>query len=152
MVKEMTQGKNPSDVKILDFGCGTGLVGKYLAQHGFTNITGIDCSPEMMKIAEEKKCYKSLEEFTLGNPTDFPNKWKNQFDICVCSGLINNNHLDYKLMEEMIMATKLNGLLIFAARFSYMGNYWYTFYLNETEQEKRIKKLKSKDFFKFDKL
>ena len=134
MVKEMTKGKNPDEVKILDFGCGTGLVGKHLATHGFTNITGVDCSPSMMDIAKEKGCYKNIEDLTLGNPNDFPNKFKNKFDICVCSGLINNNHLDYKLFEEMIMATKLNGLLVFAARFSYMGNYWYTFYLNEVEQ------------------
>jgi 2-polyprenyl-3-methyl-5-hydroxy-6-metoxy-1,4-benzoquinol methylase len=30
--------KKPSEVKILDMACGTGLVGKYLNEHGFTKI------------------------------------------------------------------------------------------------------------------
>ena len=35
LVKEMSKGKNPGDVRILDMACGTGLVGKYLSSYGF---------------------------------------------------------------------------------------------------------------------
>ena len=42
-------GKKPSEVAILDMGCGTGLVGKFLAEKGFTNIHGIDLSKKMLK-------------------------------------------------------------------------------------------------------
>lgn len=126
----MTKGKNPADVKIIDFACGTGLIGQKLQEYGFTNITGIDISPGMLEIASEKGCYTSLEEWTLCDPENFPAHWKSKFDIVVCAGLINNNHLDYKIFEEMIFALKKGGLAIFAARFSYMGNFWYNDELN----------------------
>lgn len=148
----MTKGKNPADVKIIDFACGTGLIGQKLQQHGFTNITGIDISPGMLEIASEKGCYTSLEEWTLGDPENFPNHWKSKFDIVVCAGLINNNHLDYKVFEEMIFALKKGGLAIFAARFSYMGNFWYNDVLNEMEAEGRLKLLSESSFFKYDNL
>ena len=106
----------------------------------------------MLEIASEKGCYKHLEEWTLGDPDSFPDKWKNKFDLVVCAGLINNNHLDYKLFEEMILGLKKGGIAIFAARFSYMGNFWYNEVLAEMEQERRMKLLKTNDFFKYDKL
>lgn len=105
--------------------CGTGLVGKALSKYGFTNITGVDCSKGMLAEAENKGCYKSLTQLTLGNAESFPMWLKNQFDVVTCSGLINNNHLDYQLFEEMTLALKQNGLAVFAARYSYIGDFWY---------------------------
>jgi len=36
---------------ILDLGCGTGLIGKYLFEMGFTEIHGIDASSGMLREA-----------------------------------------------------------------------------------------------------
>jgi hypothetical protein len=33
--------------------------------------------------------------------------------------------MDYLLFEEMLLSCKQEGFIIFAARFSYMGDYWY---------------------------
>jgi predicted TPR repeat methyltransferase len=33
-----------TECDVIDFGCGTGLVGQALIQAGFENITGVDCS------------------------------------------------------------------------------------------------------------
>ena len=57
---------------------------------------------------------------------DFPQVLKNQYDIVTVAGLVNNNHMDYRLFEEMILAAKQNGLIIFAARNSFIGEYWYS--------------------------
>lgn len=105
-----------------------------------------------MELATAKGCYKSLEKHPLGDANNFPVQWKNKFDVCIVAGLINSNHLDYQIIEEMIMTTKQNGLIVFSSRFSYMGNYWYNFYLKEQEAEGRIKLIKSKDYFKYDTL
>lgn len=148
----MTKGKNVGELRVLDLGCGTGLVGEHLAKQGFKHIIGLDISEGMLQIASNKGCYESLEEFTLGDPDNFPAHFKNKFDFVVCSGLINNNHLDYKLFEEMTIALKKGGIAVFAARFSYMGNFWYNDVLAEMEAENRWKCLKTKDFFKYDKL
>ena len=109
LTKEATKLQKPEDVRILDIGCGTGLVGKYLSEHGFKKIVGLDISENMLKIASEKGYYESLEEYTVGDPDKFPSHLKNKFDVVVCSGLINNNHLDYRLFEEMTFALKKNG-------------------------------------------
>ncbi len=43
----------------LDLGCGTGLVGDSLREQ-VNRFTGIDLSPNMLAIAEQKKCYNDL--------------------------------------------------------------------------------------------
>ena len=46
--------------QILDFACGTGLVGQNLKEAGFANISGLDISPKMLEKAEQKGCYNQL--------------------------------------------------------------------------------------------
>ena len=48
---------NP-DARIIDFGCGTGRVGAELQKVGFTNISGIDGSAEMLSVTMSKGFYK----------------------------------------------------------------------------------------------
>jgi len=55
-----------ADVKILDFACGTGLVGEQLKRFGFENIEGVDISNNMLNIAKTKNCYSNLENLELG--------------------------------------------------------------------------------------
>lgn len=45
---------------ILDAGAGTGLVGAFLAERGFTELIGVDLSPEMLEQARRKGCYRAL--------------------------------------------------------------------------------------------
>jgi len=51
IVSELTEIDDLSkhDVKIMDFGCGTGLVGQALRENGFRDITGCDCSIKMLE-------------------------------------------------------------------------------------------------------
>ena len=46
---------------VLDFGCGTGLSGLALKHQGFEIIDGMDVSEEMMKSAEKRGLYRSLD-------------------------------------------------------------------------------------------
>jgi len=52
-------------VRILDVGCGTGLVGERLAALGFSSIDGLDFSPQMLAAAAEKDIYHELLESDL---------------------------------------------------------------------------------------
>ena len=45
------------DIKIMDFGCGTGRVATSLVELGYKNFDGIDASPEMLKICKDKGNY-----------------------------------------------------------------------------------------------
>jgi len=57
---------SPGDVEVLDFGCGTGLVGQCLNQKGFRNVSGIDVSEKMLELAGQKNSYKQLDKLLLG--------------------------------------------------------------------------------------
>lgn len=144
--------KAPQDIKVLDFACGTGLVGKNLSEQGFTNIVGLDVSPNMLEEASNKGVYSELHEHTLGNAADFPAQFKNKFDVVTATGLINNNHMDYQIFEEMILSLKKGGYAVFAARFSYMGHYWYDEIIKELQKEGRWNLVASETFFKYDQL
>ena len=58
--------------KVMDFGCGTGLVGKYLQDRGFKYIDGIDASKGMIEQARQKHVYNTLHEMFLGKPDSYP--------------------------------------------------------------------------------
>ena len=45
------------DAKIIDAGCGSGWPGQTLADIGYTNLHGLDYSPEMLAEAEKKNIY-----------------------------------------------------------------------------------------------
>ena len=71
-VEKYCTGKDKSKIKILDFACGSGLVGKKLKAKGFTNIVGIDCSPKMLAEARLSGVYSELQTLTLGDANRFP--------------------------------------------------------------------------------
>lgn len=145
--------QNPANVSVLDMGCGTGLVGQQLAKKGFKTVVGLDISPNMLEEASNKGVYSELHEHTLGeDPNSLPDQFKNKFDYVVASGLINNNHMDYLLFEEMILSCKKGGYIIFATRFSYMGMLWYDNIIKEIHNQGRWKLKATDSFFKYDQL
>ncbi len=60
---------------IVDLGCGTGAVGRHLAEHGFSDVTGIDLSAGMLTVAERTGVYTHLIEADLNEPPDMPQRY-----------------------------------------------------------------------------
>lgn len=56
--------------RILDAGCGTGLVGRRLHRAGYTNIHGIDYSAKMLDAARAAGVYQSLAQHDLTLPVE----------------------------------------------------------------------------------
>lgn len=147
-----TQDLGKGDVEILDLGCGTGLVGKHLADRGFSNVTGIDVSEKMLEQAAEKNAYKQLEQLELGQEEfldTFPHEHRKKYDFVTAAGLVVNNYLDEKIFEQMLLSLRNGGIMVFSARFSYLGQYWYVDKLEELEKLGRVKALDSEEFFKY---
>ena len=65
----LTYLKN-NKAKVLDAGCGTGLVGEILHKNNFNNIEGVDFSQEMLNIANQKNIYKEIFLYFLTNAPD----------------------------------------------------------------------------------
>jgi len=144
---------NPSEVSVLDYACGTGLVGQYLSEYGCKKIDGLDISANMLEQASNKCVYRDLTQHTLGeDPDALPQRFKNQHDFVTCSGLINNNHQDYLIFEEMLLSCKKGGYVIFAARYSMMGKYWYDNIIKEMADQGRWTLVATETFFKYDEI
>ena len=108
--KVMSQDiKVKKDSKILDAGCGTGLVAQVLSDMNFKNIVGLDYSIDMLKIAKNKKIYKRLIQESLNKKTSLRS---NQFDIVLCTGVLTSGHVGAKAINELIRITKNKGYLI----------------------------------------
>ena len=95
--------------KILDAGCGTGLVAEVLGDMNFKNIVGLDYSLDMLKIAKDKKIYTRLIQESLNKKTSLRS---NQFDVVLCTGVLTSGHVGSKAINELIRVTKNKGYLI----------------------------------------
>lgn len=74
---------------IVDLGCGTGAVGRRLAEHGYTDLTGIDLSPNMLAVAERTGAYRSLIEANLNQPVDLTR----QYAASISAGTFTTGHV-----------------------------------------------------------
>ena len=108
------------DAAIFDMGCGTGLVGVYLAEKGYSNIDGVDASPGMLEIAKEKKAYNILEELFLGNSDTFPDKFKDKYQAITCTGVILEGHCGKEIFDEMLMSLNTGGYAVFSTRVDFI--------------------------------
>lgn len=83
---------------ILDVGCGTGLVGRALAQPGYTAIDGLDMSREMMGVARRGGGYRHFIAADLNRPLPLP-------DACYggasCAGTFTHGHVDARCLDEL---------------------------------------------------
>jgi len=133
-------------------GCGTGLVGQYLKEAGFTNIHGQDASSKMLDVAKEKEAYADLNELFLGSPSTYPEKYHNKYDFITASGILADNHLDTSVFEEMLMSLKVGGICIFTSRTEYLEAYGYAPYMAKLVDEGRWKFVQKENYIKYNNL
>jgi dTDP-4-amino-4,6-dideoxygalactose transaminase/ubiquinone/menaquinone biosynthesis C-methylase UbiE len=101
------------DSKILDVGCGTGLLGKELKSYGFNQLYGLDISKKSLKTAGELEIYQDLYQGELGSPLKLES---NSFDLLVSSGVFTRNQVPLNAFEELIRVLKPGGLFVVAFR------------------------------------
>ena len=99
--------------KILDAGCGTGLVGDILYNKSYKNIVGIDFSQEMLNRALKKNVYQSL---SLGDLTQKLHFDDHTFDAVICAGTFTCGHVGPEALSEIIRITKNGGYISFTVR------------------------------------
>ena len=131
------------DLKILDAGCGSGLVGIELKKHNYSNIDGADFSQDMLNLIP-KNIYKALDKVDLNNPLKYKN---NTYDVVICVGTFTYGHVKAHALDEFIRIIKNKGLICFTINEGIYEEYGF---------DKKIKQLTDsrswdvKEFFKSD--
>ena len=98
---------------LLDAGAGTGMMGEVLNPLGYTRLSGIDLSENMLNLARKKDVYKSLRQMELGERLDFPD---DQFVAVVAAGVFTPGHAPPDSLDELLRIVKPGGQIIFSVQ------------------------------------
>ena len=140
ILKKYALNKN---FKILDAGCGTGLVGIELKKYGYLNIEGVDFSQSMLDLVPQI-IYRKIEKIDLNKSLKFKD---DMYDIVMCVGTFTYGHVKPKALDELIRITRNGGLICFTINEGIYEEYGF---------DKKIKELSNnkswnvKEFFKSD--
>ncbi len=102
-----------NDVRVLDAGAGTGLVGSELAKLGFNNLVAMDLSRGMLDKANRKNVYQELRQMVMGEPLDFIT---DLFDAVISVGVLTLGHAPSSSFDELVRITKPGGYVVFTLR------------------------------------
>ena len=129
--------------KILDAGCGTGLVGIELKKCGYSNIEGVDFSQNMLDLVPQD-IYKKIEKIDLNKFLKFKN---NAYDVVMCVGTFTYGHVKPQALDELIRITKNRGLICFTINEGIYKEYGFD---NKIKELSDKKSWNVKEFFKSD--
>ena len=101
------------DARILDAGCGTGIVGECLHRDGYGNSEGIDYSRQMLDMAREKRVYDTLKQGDLTQKLDTAD---DTYDAVISVGTFTCGHVGVEAFDELVRITKPAGYICFTVR------------------------------------
>ncbi|MEO1430881.1 MAG: methyltransferase domain-containing protein [Cyanobacteria bacterium J06633_8] len=113
----LTKVLSNKQASILDAGAGTGMVGETLAELGYTNITAVDLSSEMLKIAEKKQVYQALYQGDLQQTLDFAQP--SSFDAIISVGVFTYGHVEPQALHNLFDLLKSGGYFVLTVRVDY---------------------------------
>ena len=95
--------------KIIDVGCGTGLVGEKLKAKDFIYFDGLDISKDMLSIAKSKG-YRNL---FLGSLNKQLPVLDDAYDAAMCIGVFTHGHVSSDGFNELCRIVKPGGYVCF---------------------------------------
>jgi ubiquinone/menaquinone biosynthesis C-methylase UbiE len=123
------------DIKILDAGCGTGLVGIELKKNGLQNLDGADFSQKMLDLVPEN-IYQNLFKIDLNKKIDIKD---NTYEGITCVGTFTFGHVNPPALDEMVRICKTGSLICFTINIGIYEEYGF---------DKKIKELEDKNSWK----
>ena len=105
-------------VPVLDAGCGTGLVGQVMYDAGYTELSGIDLSHEMVERARERGIYTTLEG-GVDLSTPVPDHLLAKATIVLVGGVFTVGHVPPQALAVVAGLAEPGGLLVVSTRRAY---------------------------------
>lgn len=99
-------GKNE---KVLDVGCGMGVVSYSIALKSEAIVTGIDLNPENIKKAKMQFNHKNITYFVGDALTDLPNE---KFDVVILSNVLEHIEKRVDFLKQLCLKVSPQRLLI----------------------------------------
>lgn len=103
----------PEGSVVLDLGCSSGLIGRYLKKYKKCEVYGADINEDLIKIAKKDKSYEEIYNIDFDNLNDKNNPFKkNFFDVIILADIIE--HLKYpdNLLIFISELLKPNGMIL----------------------------------------
>lgn len=88
---------------VLDVGAGTGLVAEALAQHDVAPVDGLDISPEMLKVAEDKGVYRATYTDDLTRKLSMGD---GAYGGVVSAGTFTHGHVGPEAFDELLRVSR----------------------------------------------
>ena len=123
---------------VLDIGCGTGLLGQGLAEHGFGTIDGLDVSPEMMQVAERCGVYRRFIEADLNLPLAIPDA---SYGGASCCGTFTHGHVGAGCLDELFRVLRSGAPFAFTVKLEVFDSLGFKDKLAALEQQGTIRML-----------
>jgi SAM-dependent methyltransferase len=93
---------------VIDLGCGTGAVGRRLAQLGVSTVDGVDLSPEMLAVAAATGAYRNLSVADLNSALDPALRG---YAASVSAGTFTSGHVGASVVPELLRMLRQDALV-----------------------------------------
>jgi len=127
-------------IKILDAGCGSGLVGEELSKEGYSIIHGADIAAKLMN-SIPAGLYHELHNIDLNKPINFTDDF---FDAVLCVGTFTFGHVKAKALSEFTRIVKSGGIIGFTINEGVFLDHGFKSELDHLVIQKKITQL---DFY-----
>ncbi len=118
--------------KIIDVGCGTGLVGEKLKAQDFIYFDGIDISEDMLSIAK----YRGYRNLFLGSLNKQLPLLDNKYDAAMCVGVFTHGHVSSDRFNELCRIVKPGGYICFTINEGVFEKYEFKKMIEEFQSDK----------------
>ena len=108
IAQQLSQQVPDTQAAVFDIGCGTGLTCAFLADKGYTNLDGIDLSPDMVRVAGERGIYREL---LVGDVNQALERDDESYDAVISSGTFTHGHVGPAPLDEIFRILKPGGIL-----------------------------------------